>query len=93
LFFLITGVVIVEPEGSSKCAVVIRNGGRVVLLLDRRDKGRLLIFCYVRHTVTSRETQCLKGGAHKETLCPWNNVTRDEVPRWRRSEDKTIGLG
>jgi hypothetical protein len=83
----------VEPEGLSKCVVVIRNGGRVVLLLDRRDEGRLLIICYMRRTVMSRETQCLKGGAHKETLRPWNNVTRDEVLRWRQSEDKMIGLG
>jgi hypothetical protein len=25
---LITGVIVVEPEGSSKCATVVRNGGR-----------------------------------------------------------------
>jgi hypothetical protein len=28
LFFLVTGVVVVEPEDSSKCTVVVRNGER-----------------------------------------------------------------
>jgi hypothetical protein len=67
-FLLVTGVVVVEPEGSSKCTVVVRNGGQVVLLLNRRDEGRLLIFCYARRTRTLRGTIRLKGGAHEETL-------------------------
>jgi hypothetical protein len=75
LFFLAAGVV-VEPEGSSKCAVVVQNGGRVALLLNRRGEGRLLIFCYARRTRTLRETIRLKGGAHEETLRPCYDVRR-----------------
>jgi hypothetical protein len=62
----------------------------VVLLLNRRDEGRLLIFCYVRCTTTSRDTQCLKGGAHVEMLRPWNRVTRAkgaEVKGYLRGQD------
>jgi hypothetical protein len=73
LFFLATGVV-VEPEGSSKCAVLGRNGDGLALLLDRRGKGRLLIFCYARRTRTLRGTIRLKGGAHEETQRPWYEV-------------------
>jgi hypothetical protein len=49
LFFLATGVV-VEPKGSSKCTVVVRNDDGVALLLNRRGEGLLLIFCYARRT-------------------------------------------
>jgi hypothetical protein len=83
----------VEPEGSSKCAVVVGNGGRVVLLLDRRDEGRLLIFCYTRHTIMSRGTIRLKGGAHEEMLRPWYEVARVRGQEILDSEDKTISLG
>jgi hypothetical protein len=47
-----------------------RNGDGLALLLNRRGKGRLLIFCYVRRTRPSSGLIRLKGGAHEETLRP-----------------------
>jgi hypothetical protein len=38
-------------------------------------------------------TQHLKGGAHEETLRPWNEVARMGRPVVKYSEVKTVGLG
>jgi hypothetical protein len=54
--------------------MVGRNGEGLALLLNRRGKERLLIFCYARRTRTSRGTIRLKGGAHKEMLRPCYEV-------------------